>query len=110
MVDTSNDYYVVTSRRGGLLAHYTSVPTIEQILRTNQVWLSNPLYMNDMQEMRAVTHKNNDNSRGTASLMNASMEKVGAAELTIREMLTVVAGLGEGARSRVGKPAGAPLH
>jgi methyl-accepting chemotaxis protein/methyl-accepting chemotaxis protein-1 (serine sensor receptor) len=39
-----------------------------------------------MQEMRAVTHKNNDNSRGTASLMNASMEKVGAAELTIREM------------------------
>jgi methyl-accepting chemotaxis protein len=39
-----------------------------------------------MEEMRSVTHKNNDNSRGTASLMNASMEKVGAAELTIREM------------------------
>jgi hypothetical protein len=38
-----------------LLAHSTSVPTIEQILRTNQMWLSNPLYMNDMQEMRAAT-------------------------------------------------------
>ena len=44
---------LVTSQRHGLLAHYTSVPTIEQILRTNQVWFSNPLYMNDMQEMRA---------------------------------------------------------
>ena len=39
-----------------------------------------------MEEMRSVTHKNNDNSRGTASLMNASMEVVGAAERTIREM------------------------
>jgi len=46
---------LVTSRRHGLLAHYTSVPTIEQILRGNQIWLSNPLYMNDMQEMRAGT-------------------------------------------------------
>jgi hypothetical protein len=44
---------LVTSQRHGLLAHYTSVPTIEQILRTKQMWLSNPLYMNDMQEMRA---------------------------------------------------------
>jgi hypothetical protein len=26
--------------------------TIEQILRTNQVWLSNPLYLNDPQEIR----------------------------------------------------------
>jgi len=39
-----------------------------------------------MEEMRSVTHKNNDNSRGTADLMNASMEVVGAAERTIREM------------------------
>lgn len=39
-----------------------------------------------MQEMRAVTHKNNDNSSNTASLMNASMQKVAAAEMTIREM------------------------
>jgi hypothetical protein len=43
---------LITARRHGLLAHYTSVSIIEQILRTNQVWLSNPLYMNDLQEMR----------------------------------------------------------
>jgi methyl-accepting chemotaxis protein/methyl-accepting chemotaxis protein-1 (serine sensor receptor) len=39
-----------------------------------------------MEQMRSVTHKNNDNSRGTAELMNKSMEVVGAAERTIREM------------------------
>jgi hypothetical protein len=48
-----NRLRIVSSPRNGLLAHYASVPTVEQILRTNQVWLSNPLYMNDMQEMRA---------------------------------------------------------
>jgi hypothetical protein len=48
-----NRLRIVGSPRNGLLAHYTSVPTVEQILRTKQVWLSNPLYMNDMQEMRA---------------------------------------------------------
>lgn len=36
-----------------LLAHYTSVQVIEQILRNDQIWLSNPLYMNDLEEMRA---------------------------------------------------------
>ncbi len=46
---------LVTSRRHGLLAHYSSVPFIEQILRSNQFWFSNPLFMNDMQEMRAGT-------------------------------------------------------
>jgi hypothetical protein len=43
---------LITARRHGLLAHYTSVSTIEQIFRTNQIWLSNPLYMNDLHEMR----------------------------------------------------------
>jgi Protein of unknown function (DUF2971) len=44
---------LITSRRNGLLAHYTSVATAEKILSTNEIWLSNPLYMNDLQEMRA---------------------------------------------------------
>jgi hypothetical protein len=44
---------LITGRRHGLYAHYTSVPTIEHILRTNEVWLSNPLFMNDLQELRA---------------------------------------------------------
>jgi hypothetical protein len=35
-----------------LLAHYTSVPVLEAILRNNEVWLSNPLFMNDVEEVR----------------------------------------------------------
>jgi len=36
-----------------LLAHYTSVTVVEQILRNDEVWFANPLYMNDLDEMRA---------------------------------------------------------
>ena len=35
-----------------LLAHYTSVSVLEAILRNNEVWFSNPLFMNDMEEVR----------------------------------------------------------
>ena len=35
-----------------LLAHYTSVSTLDKIVSMNQVWLSNPLYMNDLEELR----------------------------------------------------------
>ena len=35
-----------------LLAHYTSVETFEQILKVDQIWFSNPLFMNDWQEVR----------------------------------------------------------
>ena len=35
-----------------LLAHYTSIRNIESILSTDEVWFSNPLLMNDLQEMR----------------------------------------------------------
>jgi Protein of unknown function (DUF2971) len=35
-----------------LLAHYTSLSTLESIIRSNEVWLSNPLFMNDMEELR----------------------------------------------------------
>lgn len=35
-----------------LWAHYTSVATLEKILLANEVWLSNPLYMNDWEELR----------------------------------------------------------
>lgn len=35
-----------------LLGHYTSVQVAEQILRNNEIWFSNPLYMNDLEEMR----------------------------------------------------------
>jgi hypothetical protein len=36
-----------------LLAHYTSVQVAEQILKNEEIWFANPLYMNDLNEMRA---------------------------------------------------------
>ncbi|MBV8969265.1 MAG: hypothetical protein JO331_09420 [Verrucomicrobia bacterium] len=45
----SEDHFGV---RKPLLAHYTSITTLEAILRNNEVWLSNPPFMNDMEEVR----------------------------------------------------------
>jgi hypothetical protein len=38
--------------RPPLLAHYTSIKAMEAVLKTNKVWFSNPLFMNDLQEVR----------------------------------------------------------
>jgi hypothetical protein len=35
-----------------LLAHYTSLSTLERILETDELWFSNPLVMNDLEEIR----------------------------------------------------------
>jgi hypothetical protein len=35
-----------------LLAHYTSIGTLERIAQTGEIWFSNPLYMNDVDELR----------------------------------------------------------
>jgi len=35
-----------------LLAHYTSIVTLERIMANDEVWFSNPLFMNDMEELR----------------------------------------------------------
>uniref|UniRef100_UPI0028EDA94E DUF2971 domain-containing protein n=1 Tax=Bradyrhizobium sp. SZCCHNR1093 TaxID=3057368 RepID=UPI0028EDA94E len=35
-----------------LLAHYTTIQTLEKILASNEVWFSNPLFMNDLEEVR----------------------------------------------------------
>ncbi|BDV33711.1 DUF2971 domain-containing protein [Methylocystis iwaonis] len=35
-----------------LLAHYTSIQTLEAILKYREFWFSNPLYMNDLEEVR----------------------------------------------------------
>jgi hypothetical protein len=35
-----------------LLAHYTSLSTLEKVLETDEVWFSNPLFMNDVEEVR----------------------------------------------------------
>jgi hypothetical protein len=35
-----------------LLAHYTSIEVAEQIIKKEQIWLSHPFYMNDLEELR----------------------------------------------------------
>ena len=35
-----------------LLAHYTSIDVLEKIMKTDEIWLSNPLFMNDLEEVR----------------------------------------------------------
>jgi Protein of unknown function (DUF2971) len=44
----SEDFPVVRP----LLAHYTSLSSLEKILETNEIWFSNPLLMNDLEEVR----------------------------------------------------------
>lgn len=34
-----------------LLAHYTSIDTLEKIVQSNELWFSNPLHMNDLNEL-----------------------------------------------------------
>ncbi len=46
--ETENSYPTVRP----LLAHYTSITTLEQIMKNDEIWFSNPLNMNDMQELR----------------------------------------------------------
>jgi hypothetical protein len=39
------------------LAHYTSIHTLELIMKHEELWLSNPLFMNDLEEMRFGLNK-----------------------------------------------------
>jgi Protein of unknown function (DUF2971) len=41
-----------TKDRPTLLAHYTSISVLQKIMETNEIWFSNPMLMNDLQEMR----------------------------------------------------------
>ncbi|WP_114240058.1 DUF2971 domain-containing protein [Dyella sp. C9] len=46
--NTDKDY----PKKRPILAHYTSIQTLEAIVKGNELWLSNPLLMNDTQELR----------------------------------------------------------
>jgi len=48
----------ITSPRPLLLAHYTSIQVIEQILKKSEIWLSNPFYMNDLAGARHIVGLN----------------------------------------------------
>jgi hypothetical protein len=47
-----NEDFVWLVNKRPLLAHYTSIDVIEKILRSGEIWFSNPLFMNDLEEMR----------------------------------------------------------
>jgi hypothetical protein len=52
-VKQEDEYYI----KKPLLAHYTSLDALEKILQSNEVWFSNPLFMNDLEEVRfGVVH------------------------------------------------------
>jgi len=49
-VDIDDIQFVIQTRP--LLAHYTSIDVLEKIMKTDEIWLSNPLFMNDLEEVR----------------------------------------------------------
>ena len=49
-IDPANSY----PARRPLLAHYTSLPVLEKILISKEIWMSHPLLMNDREEMQAI--------------------------------------------------------
>jgi hypothetical protein len=48
----SSIHNLVLVKERPLLAHYTSLEVLEKVIRSNELWFSNPLFMNDMQEVR----------------------------------------------------------
>ena len=57
-----NEFY----QRKPHLAHYTSLAALENILKSEELWFSNPLFMNDLEEVRF------GNRIGVAALLGPS--------------------------------------
>jgi Protein of unknown function (DUF2971) len=57
-----------------LLAHYTSVDVLEKIVKTNEVWFSNPLYMNDVEELEFGMNTGAQALRDSAHIEEATGE------------------------------------
>lgn len=54
-----------------ILAHYTSIDTLEKILANNEIWLSNLLNMNDIQELQTVLFEGLRAFQANVKVMNA---------------------------------------
>jgi len=81
---------------GPLLAHYTSIHVLESIIRNNEIWMSNPLYMNDIQEMqfgielgRQIFHQFCYNSELTTEVSNAIYKSFESYIATANESLNL---------------------
>ena len=58
-----------------LLAHYTSLSTLENIMRSGEIWFSNPLYMNDFEELNFGMIEGAKAFRESSEIKNACSEK-----------------------------------
>ena len=54
-----------------LLAHYTSVDVFEKIISGNELWFSNPLYMNDWEELQFGMKSGAEAFRAHAAIIEA---------------------------------------
>jgi hypothetical protein len=54
-----------------LLAHYTTIQTFEQIVTNNEFWFSNPLFMNDFEEVRFGVEQGNQIVMNNAEIARA---------------------------------------
>jgi hypothetical protein len=54
-----------------LLAHYTSMQALESIIRNDELWFSNPLLMNDLEELRFGVLTGVQAARESSSLRTA---------------------------------------
>jgi hypothetical protein len=57
--------------RRPLLAHYTSIAALEKIMGSTEIWFSNPLFMNDMDELKFGIQESADAFRGHAAIRSA---------------------------------------
>jgi hypothetical protein len=65
-------------RKKPLLAHYTTIQTLEKILTNNELWFSNPLFMNDLEEVRFGVNEGNTLVMNSKEIVAAckTMERV----------------------------------
>ena len=48
---------LVQMKERPLLAHYTSLEVLEKIITSNELWFSNPLFMNDLHLTRCLRNR-----------------------------------------------------
>ncbi|MBL4666383.1 MAG: DUF2971 domain-containing protein [Sneathiella sp.] len=58
-----------------LLAHYTSIDTFEKIVSNDELWLSNPLFMNDLEELRFGMNQGSKHFNSSSALSDAFQDK-----------------------------------
>lgn len=66
-IDRSTTYPSVKPK----LVHYTSIETMENILKSDEIWFSNPLNMNDYEELRYVLTEAHNRFLGNSILIKA---------------------------------------